>query len=169
MDLTRRFQRGELTALEQGLPHLAAGSWDSRLAAESYHEEQATEHERLIYEYDFLRPFARGAQTFERDPAAEVIDMAEKVTFATYWIPPDELTPVLESGREKAKGRELKRLGRVIEECGDPRRLVERYREWFEYSRGQSADHVVVSTRDGSPVFMTPAEWETEIAGPLLS
>ncbi|HXV24968.1 MAG TPA: methyltransferase domain-containing protein [Alphaproteobacteria bacterium] len=156
-------------AIEPLLGSAGAGPWKARLSADRYHEPQEPEQDRLIFEYDFMRPTTVGGGTFEHDPALEVLTSAERTIILTIWMPPEQLANRLDGAIAAATGRQRKRLARLRGEYADPRRLVEHYRAWFRYTASRSKDHRVIVMNGAEPVLETPEDWDRKIAAPLLS
>ncbi len=167
-ELRTKIQSGSLAELTTHMQWQDGTSWSDSFAAESYHEDQKSEHERLIFEYDFLRPFATGAMTFAHDPATEVISVADEVTTVTTWIHPESLVKRLETAVTNTEGREKKRLTRTLEECQDPHRVIAHYRAWIEYTKRFRGKHVILDSTHPNVVLMSPAEWDAKIAQPFL-
>jgi len=120
--------------------------------------------DRLVLHYDFLRPYLASAKTHDRDEALDILGTAEKVTFVTVWTPPErlrkqlvdsEVTPHTKLGIFRGKSRVLK-IQRDYESAA---RICTHYRQWFDYTRTQSDDHVVVDL-SGKPRLYTLEEWE---------
>ncbi len=156
-------------AIESLLGPGSAGPWEAMLSADRYHEPREPAQDRLIFEYDFMRPITTGAGTFAHDPALEVFATADRTTILTVWAPPEQLAHRLDATIAAATGRQRKQLARLRGEYADPRRLMERYRAWFRYTAGKSGDHRVVSMNAAEPVLERPEEWDRRIAQPLLS
>jgi SAM-dependent methyltransferase len=118
----------------------------------------------LLLHYDFLRPYLASAKTHDRDEALDVLDTAEHVTFVTVWTPPErlrqqlidsEITPNTKLGVFRGKRRILK-IRRDYESAA---RICAHYRQWLDYARTKSDDHVVVDL-SGPVRLYTPEEWE---------
>jgi 2-polyprenyl-3-methyl-5-hydroxy-6-metoxy-1,4-benzoquinol methylase len=124
----------------------------------------ASRVDRLLFHYDFLRPYLTSAQVHDRDEAMDILDTAEHVTFLTIWTPPErlrrqlhdsEIAPRTKLGffRGKSRWRKIER------DYEDPARICGHYRQWFEFARKKSDDHLVVEMSD--PVrFYSVDEWE---------
>jgi 2-polyprenyl-3-methyl-5-hydroxy-6-metoxy-1,4-benzoquinol methylase len=129
----------------EGLPFLGA----SKLA-----RDETVHYSRLIYHYDFLRPFGRSAKTHDRDEALDLLNSAKRISFVTLNTPPEQLRAQLQKGElsvSKPSTRH-KRIAKLYEREETIRSL---YREWFDYidSRagyidGEIGARVVVE-RDG--------------------
>ena len=127
--------------------------------------------ENLLFHYDFLHTYMRNAQVPARDVLLDVLDTAERVTFLTIWTPPEVLLAQLRRGeleRHTKFGvyyglkRNLRRRHLKLEqEYKNPARVVELYRNWFDYTRTRKAEHVVVSFAEGVRLFSVE-EWEEE-------
>ncbi len=146
-----------------------AGPWKARLSADRYHEPREPGQDRLIFEYDFMRPMAIGGGTYEHDPALEVLTSAERTIILTVWMPLEQLANRLDGAIAAATGRQRKQLARLRGEYADPRRLVEHYRAWFRYTASRSKNHRVITMTGAEPVLETPEDWDRRIAKPLLS
>lgn len=120
--------------------------------------------EKLIFHYDFLRPYLRSAKVHKRDEALDLLDTAEHLTFLTLWCPPKLLRERLERGAIAPKTRNgvyrgNKRHLMLFKEYEDPAKIRAHYQNWFEYTRGKPGDHVVVSLLEGVRGYSVP-EWE---------
>ncbi len=120
--------------------------------------------DRLLLHYDFLRPYLASAKTHDRDEALDVLETAERLTFVTIWTPPErlrrqllasEIEPKTRLGVYRGKSRMLK----IQRDYASPARIREHYRQWFDYARTKSDDHVVVELSDPVRLY-TIDEWE---------
>jgi 2-polyprenyl-3-methyl-5-hydroxy-6-metoxy-1,4-benzoquinol methylase len=123
---------------------------------------------RLLFHYDFLRPYLRSAKVHARDEALDVLDCAERVTTLTLWCPPERLRRQLQ--RAEIAPRSLlglhwgpKRHRQLAREYADPARVRDHYRRWFEHLERRPGEHWVVSLTDG--VRVLPAAAWPELAG----
>jgi Predicted GTPases len=106
--------------------------------------------DKLLFHYDFLRPYLRSAKVPQRDEALDLLDTAEHRTFLTIWRPPQMLREQLQKSEiaPKTKNgvyRGHKRHLRLYKEYEDPARVRAHYQNWFAYTRTKPGDHVVVS------------------------
>ena len=147
------------------------GSTWTPLMSNRLHEPSEPYMERVLYHYDFLRPYMRGARIHARDEGLELLDLAEEVTFLTIWCPPEVLGERLEKRsiipktdpRKGFRGR--KRHLVIREEYRDPAKVRAHYRRWFDFTRTKRGNHVVVAPVGGL-AFYTVDEWE-EMTRPL--
>ena len=167
--LIERLLRNQLPALNRRLGTDDGALWGSPLAAGRYSAPQPAEKDRMILDYDYLRAATKATKTFDRDPALDILDTADRVTVVTVWTPPAQLTDQLGAAMSAVKGRNRERLGALRDEYRDPHQVVAHYRAWLAFAAAKGADQMVVeSTAEGVTVLL-PEEWETRIAGPLLA
>ncbi|HSJ96979.1 MAG TPA: methyltransferase domain-containing protein [Myxococcota bacterium] len=165
---------GKSTMIEQLQNHQAPelakrlgiedGSTWTALMSNRLHEPSEPRMEKVLYHYDFLRPYLRGARIHSRDEGLELLDLAEQVTFLTIWCPPEVLGDRLEkrsivpkTGPRGFRGR--KRHLVIRDEYRDPAKVRAHYRRWFDFTRTKRGDHIVVAPVDGL-AFWTVDEWE---------
>jgi len=127
---------------------------------------------KLLFHYDFLRPYLRSAKIHARDEGLDVFDCAGSVTTLTLWCPPERLRAQLRRGEIAPRsllgfhwGPKRHRL--LEREYADPARLLEHYRRWFAHLRGRPGEHLVVSLDGG--VRIRPVEAWEELADERVS
>jgi hypothetical protein len=128
---------------------------------------------KLLFHYDFLRPYLRSAKVHARDEGLDVLEGAERLSIVTIWTPPDVLRAQLLRGEIEPRttlgvfwGRKRHRI--LLEEYADPARVIAHYRTWFAFCRGLPGEHVVLMPGD-PPTLSTPEVWEAQVAKPLES
>jgi len=110
----------------EGLPFLGA----SKLV-----RDETLYYRRLIYHYDFLRPFDRSAKTHDRDEALDLIHCAKRIHFVTLYTDPVRLRSQLQENElsvPKPSGRH-RRLAKLYERTET---VKGQYREWLDYIDG---------------------------------
>jgi SAM-dependent methyltransferase len=120
---------------------------------------------RLLFHYDFLRPYLRSAKVHARDEGLDVLESAKRVTTLTLWCSPAQLREQLRRGEIAPKtllGRYfgLRRHRLLEEEYADPERLREHYRRWFAHLRTRPGEHWVVALEGGVRILPIDA-WES--------
>ena len=126
---------------------------------------------KLLFHYDFLRPYLRSAKIHERDEGLDLLDTADRVTTLTLWCSPRRLQEQLQRGeiarRTTAGFYWGQKRHRIIEaDYRDPERVRDHYRRWFAYLSARPGDHWVVSLEPGARIRPLEA-WEelaTEVA-----
>jgi len=119
---------------------------------------------RLLFHYDFLRPYLRSAKVHGRDEGLDVLDTAESVTTLTLWCPPSRLRERLQRG-EIAPRTILglhwgpKRHRTLAADYRDPDAVRAHYRRWFAYLATRPGSHWVVSLEGGERILPVEA-WE---------
>jgi hypothetical protein len=146
--------------IDRGADWLAAGSKDLASIARPVIP-------RLIFHYDFLRPYLRSAKVHARDEGLDVFDCAERVTTFTLVCSAAQLREQLHRGEIAPStffGRHVgPRRHRLLErEYADPDRVREHYRRWFDHLRTRPGEHRVVSL-DGGTRVRPIAEWESAL------
>lgn len=150
----RRLRAGWLPEVARRLELGDVSTWTETSASvlASFEEPRTP---RLLFHYDFLRPYLRSAKTHARDEALDVLDAAEELTIVTLWAPPEVLRARLlrsEIGPRTVLGLYFgrKRHKRILADYEDPERVREHYRAWFRYVRGRPGRHWVVTVPDGA-------------------
>ncbi len=163
--LMERLLRNEAPEVAERLGMGAPSAWTQ---SGSHRLKKLTEPkvQRLLFHYDFLRPYLRSAKVHKRDEALDILQTAKRITFLTIWRPPEalhrqlrrsEIEPHMKRGVFKGKKRHLA----ILKDYEDPQKVLSHYRNWFDFARRIDADHVVVSFEDGYR-FRTVEEWERE-------
>ena len=124
-------------------------------------------HQKMIFHYDFLRPYQRSARVPKRDDALEIVDTADHVVFLTLWCPSNMLRDRLKRGELDPntvngvyKGRE--RYLQLYEEYKDPQKIYGHYQNWFEFTSSKNGRHVMASLTDTLELFSLD-EWESRM------
>jgi SAM-dependent methyltransferase len=102
------------------------------LSAAGLGRDQTLHHPRLIFHYDFMRPFGRSAKTHDRDEGLDVLQSAKRIHFVTLWTPPDRLRAQLVRG-ELSGAKPHSRHTRIARLYERDERIHERYDEWFDF------------------------------------
>ena len=169
--LARKLCAGELPQLGARLGTPDGHVWGASVNANHLTELAETSHERLMFHYDFMRPFLRSARIYEHDEALDLIDCARHVSFVTIWTPLNqleaqlmnaEINPRVDVGRNKRTARHR----RILAEYREPGRVLSHYRAWFEYTRIKSSDHVVVTLHPDLKIWDIE-EWMAEVGRTL--
>jgi 2-polyprenyl-3-methyl-5-hydroxy-6-metoxy-1,4-benzoquinol methylase len=165
--LISRLQREELPELAGSLGIADGADWphaDSKSLAGMTQAHLP----RLLFHYDFLRPYLRSAKVHARDEGLDVLDCADSVATLTLWVSPERLREQLQRG--EIAPRSLfgahwgpKRHRRLAREYADPARVRDHYRRWIEHLRRRPGEHWLVSLEGGVRVVPIAA-WE-ELAG----
>jgi len=119
---------------------------------------------KLLFHYDFLRPYLRSAKVHARDEGLDVFDCAERVTTLTLICSAEQLRRQIRAGEIAPRtffGRHVgPRRHRLLErEYADADRLREHYRRWFAHLAQRPGEHRAVSLEGG--VRIRPIdEWE---------
>jgi len=140
----------------------------STLNADAYHKPRKAEDDKLILDYNIMRPEINGAIAFEHDPALEVIGTAERKKAVTIWLPPEEMSKGVGAEMAAASGKALKKLSSLLALSENSKQLVRHYRMWAEYLARVQVEHRILTVKASGPVLLTPEEWERDIAVPLL-
>jgi SAM-dependent methyltransferase len=127
------------------------------LKAADYHKPQKVSQDRVLLEYNIMRPLISGAMSYSHDPAVDVILAATETTFLTLWDEPAIILARLQ--KAIAAGSGGKQLKRAFENMSSERDIISRYRNWFSYTKGKG-EHWIRTGMNGSPRFMTVQEWE---------
>ncbi len=169
--LVRRLLRNEAPEVAR---RLAVGDGDgwAALEANRLHEPGEEELPRVLFHYDFLRPYLRSAGVHARDEALALLDGAREVAFATIFAPPEVLRRRLAGTSLPGRlGFPLKRRHRrILADYGDPSAVRAHYQRWFDHARTRGGDHVVV-LEDGARTlplddFERSAAWRALGASP---
>lgn len=73
--------------------------------------------DRLIFHYDFLRPFGRSIETHDRDEALNILKQADRISFITLFVAPNVLKRQIITGEFYGGSKELKgRIPAIIKE-----------------------------------------------------
>jgi 2-polyprenyl-3-methyl-5-hydroxy-6-metoxy-1,4-benzoquinol methylase len=139
------------------------------LDADRYHEPRQASDDRLIFNYNLLRPFISGAIAFEHDPALDVLQTAEHTRAVTIWMPPDQLIKSLSSQLTGATGKARKKLTHLLGLYQDRKQIIRHYRAWTQYLSQANVDHRILLIGEADARLVTPEEWEREVASPLLA
>ena len=130
--------------------------------------------EHVMFHYDMLRPFGRSIRSHERDPACDLIRLADKVTFLTILTPAPRLRQQIfehEVGkrvgfwkriRKVSEGRQTARHRKLLKYYGNGDFLYQRYKEWFDFCakfKEKTVDHVIVEN-EGEYRFHPGDKWE---------
>lgn len=102
---------------------------------------------RFLMHYDILRAAIGGSRTFERDPALEVIECAQKVRVVTLFCPREMLLSRFESRPRPASEKRARTQDDVLaiyRRPGEIRRVYERWRESL-LARGIAPEFIDVS------------------------
>lgn len=164
-----RLLRNQLPALNRRLGTDDGALWGTPLAADRYAAPQPVEKDRMILNYDYLRAATSSPQSFERDPALDILDTADRVTVVTVWAPSDHLADQLSAVMGTVKGRNRERLGALRDKYRDPNPVVAHFRAWLAFAAVKGADSIVVQWSGEAVTILSPEEWETQIARPLLA
>lgn len=162
-ELIERLRKGDLPELAEWLGMADPAQWVCGGAAELRARREAS-LERVLFEYDFLNPYRRSAKVHARDETLDLLDVAERVRFATLWRPPEALRERM-AGAAPARGWlagrsfDARRLRTIRREFEDSARVLRHYRDWFAFTRTRGGEHVVVSP-GGTPALQSPEEWE---------
>jgi len=119
---------------------------------------------RLLFHYDFLRPYLRSAKTHDRDEGLDVLDTAESVTTLTLWCPPSRLQEQLRRGGIAPRTTlgfywGQKRHRSIAADYRDPDAVRAHYRRWFAYLAKRPGSHWVASLEGGERIRPIEA-WE---------
>lgn len=140
----------------------------SVLNADAYHEPRKAEDDKLIFDYNVMRPEISGAIAFEHDPAVEIISTATRKRAITIWLPPHEMSQGIRTEMTAVSGKARKKLSALLAMSEDGKQLVRHYRMWAEYLARTQVEHRILAVQASGPVLLTPEEWERDIALPLL-
>ena len=140
----------------------------STLNADAYHESRKAEDDKLIFDYNIMRPEISGAIAFEHDPALEVISTAERRKAVTIWLSPEEMSKGIRAEMAQASGKARKKLSALLEMSENSRQLVRHYRMWIEYLSQAKIDQRILWVKDSGATLITTEDWERDIARPLL-
>ncbi len=133
------------------------------MEAANYHVPQTPHLDRLVLNYDLMRPTVSGAMTYDHDPALDAIETASKVTFLTLWVPPAVLKEGAAKSIAASLGRAKKRLARAYAHVADEAQLVSMYRNWIDYTASKG-DHWIVSMEGNEPKLFSPQVWQQTLA-----
>ncbi len=165
--LIRRLLAGELgeVAKQAGLDDPA--SW-IETDAEHLRDLGTPKIDRLLYHYDFLRPFLRGPNEHRRDRTLDVLARTRELTTLTIWKPAEQLLrqhqegvigPKTQGGKFRGKKRQLQ----IAEAYQDPDQVRVLYENWFAHLEHVRGRHLVVSPGEqgDSLLIETLAAWRT--------
>lgn len=118
---------------------------------------------RLIYLYDFMRPFLRSAKTHKRDHALEILNTANHTTVITLGHSPivlqeawtrDQIEKKRKFGVFWGKKRDLL----LQKEFKESAKILAFYESWFEFIRTKTENHTIVCLENGLR-FYSDEEW----------
>ena len=138
------------------------------------------EQEHVILHYDMLRPFDRSLRTYERDPACDLLQIADKISFLTIVTDSARLRDQLANHKvSRRKGlwaviakpnvKLNKRHHKLLALYEEPSFLQDRYREWFEFCAkvAEKTDSHTFVENQGTYAFHGFDKWE-ELSGRLF-
>jgi hypothetical protein len=107
----------------------------------------------LLLHYDMLRPMHASDKSYTRDPALQLIDVADEVRAYTLWTPPDRLREQLDKG--ELSGRKVrKRHLRVRTMYEQDDKILAAYRRWLGFLEDKKIQQRIVSYSDGQDRFL---------------
>ena len=119
--------------------------------------------ERLVLHYDILRPWGRSIRSYGRDPALDLLDVAERVTVLTLMASPATMLKQIEQGELGRSGwKKPKRHHKLHERYRDAGFLEDWYRRWAAFigAEGPKRRHaIVVNGSDGDLALHDAAGW----------
>jgi tRNA (mo5U34)-methyltransferase len=167
--MIERLKKGALPEVAERLELGDARAWPT-IPAGKLREIAEPAIDRLIFHYDFLRPYLRRGASLVRDEALDPLEVAERVQAVTIFTPPErllrqyeqsEIEPRLAARKDVPAGERRARLWR---EYRDPAAIARLYRAWFEFCRGRIREHWVVTLDPQTRI--EPAEaFEARLAG----
>jgi SAM-dependent methyltransferase len=120
--------------------------------------------EKVLFDYDFLRPYLRGPFKFERDRTLEIFQIAREIKTVTLWSEAAELHSRMErreilpqAGRTNRRQGHKRRL-KILEDYKDAGKVRQFYEKWFTHLRGLPGDHYVVDLTAGEQLIPL-SEW----------
>ena len=119
--------------------------------------------DRMIYHYDFLRPFLRGPNDHHRDHALDLLESVANLVTVTLWQAPERLAAQHQSATidRKTKGgryRGNKRQLKLAEIYREPAQVRALYENWFNYISGFPGQHYVLEI-GATPKLHKLADW----------
>ncbi|MFZ5675457.1 MAG: class I SAM-dependent methyltransferase [Pseudomonadota bacterium] len=160
-------------ALHEGVHRNAAGflgnlTGAATLDAGSYHEPRQAQDDRLIFDYDIMRPEISGAIAFEHDPALDVIGTAESRRAVTVWLPPEEMNKAIRAEMAALSGKARKKLSPLLDLSASTKQLIRHYRTWLEFLAKAQVENRMLTVEESGTRLLTREEWERDIVRPLL-
>lgn len=120
---------------------------------------------KLVYHYDFLRPYLRGPFELSRDPATDIFGLAETVKSVTLISQPAELERRWRNRDIKPKthfgiywGR--KRSKKILKSLADGEKVVHLYDRWIDFIRERPGQHYLLDTRTIPHMLLPIEEWQ---------
>jgi 2-polyprenyl-3-methyl-5-hydroxy-6-metoxy-1,4-benzoquinol methylase len=138
------------------------------LNADDYHVPRQAQDDKLIFDYNIMRPEISGAIAFEHDPALEVIGTAERRRAVTVWLPPEEMSKAVRAEMATASGKSRKQLSSLLDLAESNKQLIRHYRMWLEFLAKAKVENRLLLVEESGTKLLTPEEWERDIARPLL-
>ncbi|HEY7748908.1 MAG TPA: methyltransferase domain-containing protein [Aestuariivirgaceae bacterium] len=117
---------------------------------------------KLVFHYDFLRPYLRGPFNFSRDRATDVFDLAETVRSVTLLTDPSELerrwrTREIEPNTYFGVHLGRKRSRKILKSLSDSGKVIQLYDRWIDFIRERRGQHYILDTRI-TPYRLLPLE-----------
>jgi 2-polyprenyl-3-methyl-5-hydroxy-6-metoxy-1,4-benzoquinol methylase len=126
--------------------------------------------ERLMLHYDILRPYGRSIRTFHRDPALDIMTVADRISVLTLVAPTATLRRQIEEGELAGSRFKLRKRQRDIRARYDSAEFLSNwYDQWFRFlerHEEKCGSHLVTADGEGRYELLPAARWREHLAEP---